>query len=246
MNRIFFLLVFVGIFISCKKSQDRSCWKATGGMTTKEIQLNSFDKLYMGPHLKYRLVQDTVNKVLLIGGNNLVNFIETSVSDNKLTIKNKNKCNFLRSYDKIVMVEIHFVKLINILFEGTEEVICANTLNTDYFTLAIRDGAGTFNLDLNAINFNFIVTHGWGNFNFTGNVNFLSMNVRGNGFGDAYGLNVQDSIHAISSTVETFRINADNCLLRSQTHESGDIYYKGYPTFIEHYSYGDGKLVNKN
>ncbi len=246
MNRIILLLVFTGVLISCKKSQDRSCWKATGGMTTKEIKLNSFEKLYMGPHLKYRMVQDTINKVLLIGGNNLVNFIETDVSDGKLNIRNKNKCNFLRSYDKIVMVEIHFVKLTNILFEGTEEVISANTLNTDYFTLVLRDGAGTSNLNLNALSFNFVITHGWGNFNFNGNVNYLSMDIKSNGFGNAYGLNVSDSIHVISNSSEIVKINADNCLIRTQTHEKGDIYYKGIPTFIEHYSYGEGQLVNKN
>ncbi len=245
MNKIFFLLVITLLF-SCKKSQDRSCWKATGGLTTKEIQLGNFEHLYMGPHLKYRLVQDTVNKVLLIGGNNLVNFIETSVAENKLTIKNKNKCNFLRSYDKIVMVEIHFKKITNILFEGTEEVIAQNVMNTDYLTLVIKDGAGTFNLNVNALSLNFIVSHGWGNFKFNGNVNFLSMDVRSNGFGNAYNLSVADSIHVISTTAEIVKINADSCLIRTQTHEKGDIYYKGIPTFIEHNSYGEGQLVNKN
>ena len=246
MNRIILLLVFAGVLFSCKKSQDRSCWKATGGLTTKEIMLDSYDKLYMGPHLKYRMVQDTVNKVVLIGGNNLVNFVETSITENLLTIKNNNKCNFLRSYDKIVMVEIHFVKLINILFEGTEEVVAVNTLNTDYLTLAIRDGVGTFNLNVNANSLHLVISHGWGNFNFNGTVDFLSMDIRSNGFGDAYGLNVNDSIHAISNSSEVFKINADNCLIRTQTFEKGDIYYKGIPTFIEHFSYGEGQLVNKN
>jgi Putative auto-transporter adhesin, head GIN domain len=233
-------------FVACKKAEDRSCFKSIGNDTTKEIALDSFDKLYMGPHLKYVLVQDTVEKVVLTGGENLLNFVETDVSDGTLSVRNINKCNFLRSYSKLVTVEIHLVDVINITFEGTHEVICRNTINSTYLTLVIRDGAGEFNLDLNANSLNAVVTHGWGNFNISGSVDYLNMNIRSNGFGSTYDLIVKDSINIACSTTEPVKINSDSCQLRAQTLSSGDIWFVGTPEFIEFNTYGTGELLDKN
>ena len=245
MRIVFSLLILISVF-SCKKSEDRSCFKVVGGLSTKEVELSSFNHLYMGPHLKYIFVQDNVEKVILIGGKNLLNFIQTDVESGKLTINNNNKCNFIRSYDKLVTVEIHYKKLNNIVFEGTEEVTSRNKMNTDYLTVALRDGAGQFNLNVDALVLQLVISHGWSNYSLTGDVNHLKLDVRSNGFGNSYGLNVSDSLLVISSSSERLEINADNCLLRSETNGIGDIWYKGYPTIIEHISYGDGELIEKN
>ena len=39
------------------------------------------------------------------GGENLLNFITTEIIGGKLIIQNTNRCNFLRSYKKVVVVE---------------------------------------------------------------------------------------------------------------------------------------------
>ncbi len=242
----YFVIISMLVVLSCKKTEDRSCFKAYGGLVTKELNLSDFEKVYMGPHLKYELVQDTVNKVLLIGGKNLLNFIETDVESGKLSVRNNNKCNFLRSYDKKVTAVIHFKKLINIEFEGTEKVTCRNQLQSDYFTLSIRDGAGEFNLNLNAISLNIDVSHGWGNFVASGNVNYLRVNAQSNGYGSTYQMNVSDSLHVISNSSELLKVNTSNCQFRGQTHQNGDIWYIGTPTVLEFNKYGDGDLFNKN
>ncbi len=238
--------ILIIVLLGCKKSEDQSCFKSVGGLTTKEIELESFNKLYMGPHLKYVLVQDTVNKVILHGGKNLLNFIETSIEGNQLSVRNNNKCNFLRDYDKIVTVEIHLKKIINILFEGTHEVLCPKTINSDYMTLVIRDGAGELNLDINAYELWTTVTYGWGNFNIIGDVNYLNLNIRSNGFGNVYNLNVNDSLHVISNTTEVLKVNANGCQFKPQTFSAGDIWYIGSPTSIGFNAYGTGQLINKN
>ena len=238
--------ILVVLLLGCKKTEDRSCFKSVGGLTTKEIALEHFDKLYMGPHLKYVLVQDTVEKVILHGGKNLLNFIETSIEDGQLSVRNNNSCNFLRDYSKVVTVEIHVKKIINILFEGTHEVVCPKTLNTDYLVLVIRDGAGEVNLDINAYELWTTVTHGWGNFTFTGDVNYLNLNVKSNGFGDAYSLNVNDSMHVISNTTEVLKVRPDGCSIAAQTFTSGDIWYIGSPTSVDFNAYGTGELIDRN
>lgn len=234
------------VLFGCEKSEDRSCWKFVGDPAVKEIEVEGFDKLDMGPHLTYTLVQDTVERVTLIGGENLLNFIECKVEDKKLIIRDKNKCSFLRQNDSPVHVQIHVKKVVNILFEGTHSVRCANQLNSDYFTLVLRDGSGEFNLNINAIALYASVTHGWGNFNIQGEVDYFNAQIRSNGFGNAYNLQVKDSLHAISWSTETFRVNPNNCSFRAQTHSSGDIWYIGTPTSLEYNQYGSGQLVDKN
>lgn len=245
MKKVVLLIFSILLFFSCKKAENRACIKSIGDESVQERVLEDFSLLDLGPHLKYTLVQDTVNKVIINGGKNLLNFISTDVSDGLLSIQNKNKCNFLRNLNEVVNVEVHFKEVINIYSESTEEVYCSS-LNTDYLTLALRDGIGQLNVNVNVINLNVVVAHGWGNFKLSGSANYAKFDVRSNGFGDAYGLNVQDSIHAISNSSEVFRINSANCLLKSQTKNFGDIWYKGVPTEIEHLSTGVGELVNKN
>ncbi len=243
-------LVLIGVLmitvVACKKAEDRRCFKSVGESATKEVIVEAFDKLFLGAHIKFELIQDTEEKVVLKGGKNLLNFITTDIVDGVLRIENKNKCNFLRSFSKIVTAEIHLKDIVNIEFEGTEELLCINQLNVGDLAITIRDGAGKFNMNLDANSLHFVITHGWGNYELVGQVNYLNMEVRSNGFGTSYGLSVSDSVLVKSSSTENLMINADGCLLRTQTFEAGDIWYKGIPSLIEHHSYGDGQLVNKN
>lgn len=232
--------------MGCKKAQDRSCVKSVGDQISVERALNDFNMIYLGPHLKYTLVQDTVNKVIINGGENLINFVETEVIDGKLFVTNNNKCNFLRSYKKKISVEIHLIKVQNIEYDATETVTCANQLITDYLSVSINESAGRFYLNLSAQVLYTSVGRNWGNFEVVGNVNYYKADIRGNSFGNTYGLSVADSIHVISYSAEELDINADGVLLRSQTHSSGNIGYIGTPVFIDHTSFGEGKLLDKN
>jgi len=242
------IIFFIGtlMLFGCKKSEDRNCFKSTGAMSVKEIELGEFSRLYMGPHLKYVLIQSDENKLRIVGGKNVINFVEPIIEGDILNINNINKCNFLRSYGKIITVYIYFKSLYNITFEGTEEVTCDNVLNLEDVFLTIRDGAGEFNLSINANSLQTIVTHGWGNFNLDGNVNYLRLEVKSNGFCNTNGLAVNDSILVISKTVETVKINIDDCFLRAETGSAGDIWYIGTPTSIVYHNNGSGSLLDKN
>ena len=246
MKKIIYLITLTFLFTNCKKAEDRKCFKSTGGLTSKEIIVPSFNQLFFGPHIKYVLVQDTIEKVVLTGGKNVLNLVETNVSDNKLSVINNNKCNFLRSYKKEIIAEIHLINVFSFHFEGTKELTCKNTLNLGDVSFTIRDGAGEVNLNLTANSLAFYVTHGWGNFNLTGNVNFFRFDIRSNGFGNAYNLNVADSIHVISSTAENVKINTAGNLLRTEITGGGDVWYIETPTFLELNEYGDGRLIDKN
>lgn len=244
--KFLYAIVILLVFFSCKKAEDRACVKSAGDEATREIVLPDFNRLFLGPHINYTLVQDTVNKMIVSGGKNLLNFVTSDVSDGLLSIENKNKCNFLRSYKKEINVELHFKNIINVLFEGTKPLVCKNQLQLNDVVFVIRDGAGNVDLDLSANSLSMIVTHGWGNFNLHGQVNYLRLEVRSNGFGDAYDVQVNDSVHVISNTQGLIKVNGNNALMRAELIIDGDVWYIGNPSYLDVQKYGNGELIDKN
>lgn len=245
--RIVSVILLAVVFLnSCKKAEDRTCMKSAGSETTIEVSLPSFEKVKLGPHINFTLVQDTINKMIVTGGENLVKHISSDFVDDEMVIENNNKCNFLRSYKKEIDVEVHFVDIKHLTFEGTRPLNMIGTLTTDYFLLLLRDGAGTVNMDLNCLNTTVVATHGWTNFDLSGNTNYLKLEIRGNGFGSSYDLNVADSINVISHSSENIKVNSNNVPLRAEIDGVGDVWYKGIPSVINVTQYGEGELLDKN
>ncbi len=241
---LFFLSVTV--LSSCKKPEDRKCWKSTGVDSELEIDLPEFKDLWLGPHMNFVLVQDSVCKAVVKGGKNLINLIEFNMVDDQMQVVNGNSCAFLRSYKKEVTVEIHINHLDKLQFEGTKPLICQNQLKQEYLSLVIRDGAGHVDFDIDGKNLMLIITHGWGNFNLHGKLNYLKLEMNGSGFGSAYDIDVKDSVHVISNSSDDVKVDIDSVLFRGQTKSLGSIYYRGNPTLLEFNKYGDGTLIDDN
>ena len=233
------------VLISCRKPNERPCWKKSGSFAVNEIQLGAFNRLFLKEHISYKLIQDSTNKIVIKGGANLIGFINVQAEDGLVSISNDNKCNFFRKYE-VVEVEIHFTSLINILFEGTEKLSCADTLKVNYLSVTLRDGGGSMDLLVNAMNIRTDLTNGWGDLVLRGNTNTASYQVLGNGFVEARNLQVRDSINFISSSSTIQKINASNCKLKVEINGIGDIWYYGLPTAISKHEYGKGKLIDKN
>jgi hypothetical protein len=243
----FYLIVFLFLFsLGCEKAEDRQCMKTAGEESERLVIPPTFNKLKITEHIKVVLVQDTVEKIVLRGGKNLLNFIDIQLVEGVLVFTNTNTCNFLRSYKKKVTAEIHFKSLINLHFEGTEQLSNVGKLNLDWFTLLIRDGAGPVNLTLDAQLIDATIAHGWGDFTLKGTVNRGVFDIRSNGYCDTYGLNILDSLTVVSKTQGQIKVNSDNAKLKAQIETNGNILYRGTPTAIELNRIGNGQLIDDN
>jgi hypothetical protein len=239
----FNLLILITLAYSCKKPEQRACFKKSGELAIKVHEFGAFNQLHLKEHLSYKLVQDSTNKVLVRGGNNLLNFVEVRGELGLLTIENKNRCNYLRSFE-IPEVEIHYTKLINILFEGTERLYNEDTLITDYLTLTLRDGAGHMELNVQAIDVNAINTHGWGRLTLKGETQTLRGNLMGDGKFDFSQVTVSNQVKLITSSSIDQRVNAAGIPLNVELNGIGNVYYYGLPSLINNVQYGSGKLIN--
>ncbi len=247
MNKLLFIFIFSISFLSCKKAEDRSCLKSTGEITSKTIYTGNFSKLYLMEHIEYVLVQDTVSFVYLQGGKNLLGLINCSVVDGELTIKNENKCKFLRYKHGKIIAEIHFVQLSDLVFQGTELLTNRNNWNFNYLNIILKDSGGSMNLtNFNGNYLNIVNTHGWGDVTMSGNAKYFRVDLDGNGYFDSRNFMVNDSISIISTSSTLSKVNSTNCLLKAELKGAGDIWYYGIPIKIEKKELGAGKLIDKN
>ena len=238
----FNLLILIILAFSCRKPNERACFKKSGELAIKVYEFGAFNQLHLKEHLTYKLVQDSTNKVLVRGGNNLLNFVEVRGENGLLTIENKNRCNYLRSY-AIPEVEIHYTKLINILFEGTERLYNEDTLITDYLTLTLRDGAGHMDLNVQAIDINAINTHGWGSLTLKGETQTLRGHLMGDGKFDFSQITSTNQVKLITASSMDQQVNAAGIPLSVELNGIGNVYYFGLPSLINNVQYGSGKLI---
>ncbi len=240
------ILASFGMLFSCKKAEDRACFKSTGKNAERIVQLPDFEKLLLREHMEFVLIHDTVNKLVITGGEKVINLIHWNVDEEKtLEIKNGNKCSFLRKLDKKIKVEIHYINMYNIHFEGTDSLTNLDTLDIPYFTLLVRDGSGSVNLKLNSIIIAADISHGWGDYTLAGKTNFARIAARSNGYCDVLGLKIQDSVFVSSETSGTIKLNANAIPLRGELKGNGDIWYWGIPSLISVNELSLGKLVPK-
>lgn len=248
MIKLFFSILLCTVclvFYSCKKSENRTCFKFAGKDTEKEISLTEFDKMKLFQKIEYVLIQDSLNKVVLKGGENLLNLIKVEIADGCLTMENNNKCAFLRSYDRKVKAEIHFTQLSDLEYQGTDNLTNEGTLNLSWFLFKILSGSSTVKLNMNA-DVVYAYTAGYSDFTFTGKANYSNLVINSNSYCDTYGFEVKDSITVINNSVGLVKINADQINLKAEIKKSGSVWYKGFPVIQTYNQYGTGELLDKN
>lgn len=249
-NRILFLsmrvLLFVSIislFFSCKKAENRSCYKSSGEHASLIIALPDFNQLTLLKKLDYTLIQDSLNYLKVIGGKNLLNFIEfEEIEKGHIQISNKNKCNFLRDLSSSIMVEIHYKKIDNLRYEGSGKLTNRDTLNFTNFNFLIVDCSGSVYLNLKANTLKAEIAEGFGDFTLCGTADYANLIVRSNGYGHAENLQAT-TIAVINKSPGDLYINADNSTLTGYVAGSGNIYYKGIPSMKNVEEISSGRLI---
>lgn len=229
---------------ACKKADERTCFKSFGENEKRtELIENHFDTLYLYDNIIYNLVPDTVNKIVLEAGENLLNQISIETSGNRLSIQNNNRCNFLRNYQKKITATIHAQELNYINFEGSEPLTTLDTLRSNNFRMFIKDGAGSVTLLVNQSYTSVVVGHGYGDFTISGYSDVAFLNCFTNSYCNAENLQVKNRLIVSSNTQGDMLISAEGIKLEAQTFRDGNIICKGQPSDVEFKQSGNGKLI---
>ncbi|MBK7183583.1 MAG: DUF2807 domain-containing protein [Bacteroidetes bacterium] len=158
--------LFLGVFIftvlvsfnSCKKENMCDCIKRTGKIIQEKRTLGEFTKVEAEDNLNVYITQDSVQEVMIEAGENLVPLIETELQGGTLFIRNKNRCNWTRSYDKPLNVYLTMPKIEYITNSGTATLRSLNTITQATFDIETKN-SGDIELTVNNTN---IISHIFG------------------------------------------------------------------------------------
>lgn len=135
--RYFNIIIGLLMLSSCGGEQKDDCITKLGKVVTEQRDVLSFDKLYVEDRIKVFLVQDSINygRIELNGPSNLLNQIESTVTDNQLRLINTNTCNFIRSFNYDINVYVYIKELTEIHLESIAEVVSNDTININFLNI---------------------------------------------------------------------------------------------------------------
>lgn len=233
-------LLMIVLVSSCKKENRCDCIKRTGSIITEIRIINGFDKFYVEDNLNVFLTQDSSFEVKVEAGENIITLIETEVIDGTLFIRNKNRCNWTRSYKKPFNVYIKMPVIKYITSDGTGNIKSLNTITTDMFDVQTKN-VGNIELTVN----NSKVTshmHGAGDLTLVGITFEHNCDIGGTAF-----LNCKD-LQTNITRVHTFTTGLCNVYTSNLTcviDYIGDVYCYGSPVTIQETKRGAGQLYLK-
>lgn len=180
---IYLLCVLLATFsLQCKKENMCDCIKRTGDVMTERREVGAFTDVYAKDNIRVVLVPDSVEYIDVEAGEHLIPLIKTEVVSGELQIRNDNRCNFTRSYDKPINVYIHMLEgnLHKLVYEGTKSVTCTDTFHLDSLNLEIMS-SGNVDLLLSTPRVDFHQL-GVGDLTLQGRVDDLILYILGPGF----------------------------------------------------------------
>lgn len=135
--RYFNIIIVLLMLSSCGGEQKDACITKLGKVVSEQRDVLPFDKLYVEDRIKVFLVQDSINygRIELNGPSNLLNQIESTVTDNQLRLINTNTCNFIRSFNYDINVYVYIKELTEIHLESIAEVVSNDTININFLNI---------------------------------------------------------------------------------------------------------------
>ncbi|MEN8119847.1 MAG: DUF2807 domain-containing protein [Bacteroidota bacterium] len=239
---IILVFLFAIILNSCQKN---NCLSGGGDIVQEERILKPFKYIETFNNFEFHLKNDTIHKVEIEAGGKLIPFIETKVEDSVLTIRDLNKCDFLKGYENKKNIIISVDTLKEIIINNASDLYTVDTFNVHKFKVKFLSQLGYCDLTVNAYVFQLQIWYGSGDYKVCGYAYSAYLNTESSSFIYA------DSLDNIFCRVNNNSMGDSYVKAGSWMYykikDSGNIYYSGTPDtiIIEEHS-GTGQLINVN
>ncbi len=235
------LLIVVFAFISLHSFAQR--WetiKGNGQIKKETRSVSNFTSLAAAGSMDVQITYGSSGDVMIEAEENLLPYIETSVVDNKLTIKTKKNVN-LKSNKKMV-VHVSMTKIHSLLVSGSGNVNGSGAFSNESKTDISLSGSGNLNLEFDAFKDMEIAVSGSGNIDLKGNAtNRIDAKISGSGNVDCTNVSSKDVDAKISGS-GNIKVYVDNSI-DAKINGSGNVYYKGNARDINSKVAGSGKVL---
>ena len=136
------VILLLSIFLcSCQRGDDCFTNKGANGSISRKLEV--FDKISVENRINLIITQDSAKagEVVISGPENLLEEITTDVSDGWLKKKNMNTCNFVRSYDyeltiNVFLKELRVLNIDGIASVKTEDTLLIKKLDIEHLALS--------------------------------------------------------------------------------------------------------------
>lgn len=246
MTKMKYLLVTVlslcVLFVSCQKSEDRTCWKGAGDDAELSVGLDSVSHFRLLKNIKYRIYQDNERRLTIKGGENLIKHIGVTRNGYEITVENFNRCNFLRGSETMPEVEIHYPHFNSFFIDPTDSVVFEGTICGDSVGVEMRDGGGSLVMDVDVEKIAMIVSHGPADFTLTGKADAAELKVQNNGAGNAAYFR-SNYVFIYQNSTADISINLDNTWALIVVDGTGHVFYRNKPKVLDREGLGQGQII---
>lgn len=238
-HNIIFLILTIMLF-GCKKTAERICFKGNGEALTIDIENEKiFNEIELFDDINLILINDSLNFTSITGPVNLIEFVELNVENNLLSIRNLNKCDFLRS-EKEINIHFHYTNLNKVNLSGYGNLSNYDTLKHNIIINA-NNAYSNINLTINSDSVQVYLLKGSTSLSLAGFCNSLYGYNSGIAPFNA-SLLTSKKVHINSNSIaRTDIIVIEN--LNAEIRSYGDIYYSGSPLTTNFSITGEGKII---
>lgn len=218
-----------------------SCEKRTGEIIREERKIDYFNEIEINDIFNIYIKQDSTEKIMLEGGENVLPEIITKVEEGVLKIYNENSLRWTRDYER-VSIWVTVVNLNKIAMFEPSNVVGLDTVKGDNLTIYALAGMNEGNLLLNYDYINFGSSHSTGGkMTIEGKVNRIRIECYNSLHLDAGNL-LAKNVDALNKSIGDISVYCTN-ELKVNIRNDGNIYYKGNPDSIIAEIKGNGKLI---
>lgn len=240
-NRNTYLCALVILLLSCNKEDAPDCFKRAGDSDLVLHTLERFDQIELRDYIFYELVQDNSYAVEIEGPANLIGKIETEISGDRLRIRNRNTCNFVRSFRHRIVVRIHAPFFSDIQNYATGDVVSAGEISGPHFKIENRNAAGLVDIQTICDSVSILTHTGVCDVRLRGAARQVNLFAQGVGYIDASQLHAEEA-YVNNSSINWVHARASNYLY-AFIQFKGDVLVSGQPQVVETERPGTGKLI---
>lgn len=248
MKKIIYIAILFLVFASCEIDNVSDCFQSTGSIITTEMEVGPFTKLRFENDISVILKQDSIQKVYLETGENLLSNIEVKVEDGVLIIKDNHGCRLTREYG-VTKAFISVPNLTEIRNSSPRDITSDGVLNFPNLTLISNttgniegsNKSGDFRLQVDCENFN-VSANGQSIFYITGKTKNASLS-----FSDEWprfeGEDFSIETLSFSQRSATYMKVFPENKVSGQIRGTGDVILVNRPDIIEVEEFFTGRLI---
>ena len=162
----------LSINLGCNKDNKGDCFNATGKNGEITEELPDFTKINLNGNFDVTITPNSINKITIKGGRNLIPNIDYKVTNEELIVISNNNCGIFRDNSKRITIEIFLDSINKIEQSVSGNLTFSDTLISQELTWDFNQSIGNIHAKIKTRNFKNYIHSGAVDFKISGKSNF--------------------------------------------------------------------------